>query len=132
MKSHAFPRLARLKSRKAIDVLFGRCGSSGQRPLLKSALAYPLRVVWNEAPYRADAYSGVRVMVSVPKKKLRNAVDRVKIRRRVREAWRLSVDKVNETTVDVALVYVADKLIDYSKIYASVQKILTKLQENID
>ena len=71
----------RMVSRKLIETLFG--GGRSQ-----SMVAFPLRVVYmiqertaNEPP--------VQLLVSVPKKHFKHAVDRNRVKRQVREAFRL-------------------------------------------
>lgn len=71
----------RIVSRKLIETLFG--GGCSQ-----SMVAFPLRVVYmiqertaNEPP--------VQLLVSVPKKHFKHAVDRNRVKRQVREAFRL-------------------------------------------
>ena len=71
----------RIVSRKLIETLFG--GGRSQ-----SMVAFPLRVVYmiqertaNEPP--------VQLLVSVPKKHFKHAVDRNRVKRQVREAFRL-------------------------------------------
>lgn len=91
-------------------------------------MAYPLRAVWNVGAPRNDEYHGSRLLISIPKKKLRHAVDRVTMRRRIREAWRLSKpDDSLGADMDIALVYIATEKADFSKISASITKILSKL-----
>ena len=70
-------------------------------------------------------------MISVPKKKLRHAVDRVTMRRRIREAYRLNrrlAPVLSDTPLDIAFIYVASRLEPYSRIEASMKKILAKIQ----
>ena len=82
MNDFRLPKPTRLCSQTAIDRLFA------QRDV-KGALAYPLRAVWgdNLSRTRGDA---VQFLPSVPKKRLRHAVDRVTMRRRIREAYPVS------------------------------------------
>ena len=68
----------RLCSKKAIDALF-TCTDS------KSLSAYPIRVV-----YRHTEEAGIRILVSVSKKRFRHAVDRNRVKRQLREAYRLN------------------------------------------
>lgn len=79
---HTFTKAERLKSRKLIGAVFaGR----------QSVTAWPVRLVWLSRPAEdADAeLPPVQVAFAVPRKHLRKAVDRNKVKRRLREAWRL-------------------------------------------
>lgn len=106
------PKKTKLCSLTAIDALF----ASG-----KGALAYPLRML--SAP---SATGGVHFLVSIPKKRLRHAVDRVLMRRRVREAYRrLRPDMAADLNLDIAFIYVANRLEPYSRIEAALKKLLT-------
>ena len=69
----------KLCSRTAIERLF----ASGE-----SSVAYPLRMVTGESSRQAGAPA--QFMITVPKKKIRKAVGRVLMRRRIREAYRLN------------------------------------------
>lgn len=93
---------------------------------MHSALAYPLRLSW-----RVDSDRKVRnprFLVSVPKKRLRHAVDRVTMRRRIREAYRLSRDLIPvDLPVDLAFVYVADSLLPYAKVRFALRRLLSKV-----
>lgn len=128
MKTHPFPAAARLKGQKAVDNLFLNRSRGGC-----SCLCYPLRAVWIDratvdARSTAATSTLTRLLISVPKKKLRHAVDRTTARRRIREAWRLADAFRNTGNRDVAIIYVADKLKNYDRISAAVSKIIANLQ----
>lgn len=78
---------------------------------------------------RRHSDSPIQFLISVPKKKLRHAVDRVQMRRRIREAYRLSRGMccLGDVRVDVAIVYVADKVLPYSVVLKAVHKLLPEL-----
>lgn len=101
----------KLCSAVAIARLFGHDASAF------SALAYPLRAVWADRGDRSGD-APLQFLVSVPKKKLRHAVDRVKMRRRIREAFRLrrhEYELPEGTRADIVFVYVASSLVDYAR-----------------
>ena len=111
------PKKTKLCSLTAIDALF----ASGN-----GALAYPLRAVWlpSEQP-------GVRFLISVPKRRLRHAVDRVAMRRRIREAYRLLRPQLPESLqLNIAFIYVANARVDSARIHAAMARLLKELQPN--
>ncbi len=75
---HSFNKEERLCSIKLIDKLF-HDGSS--------FLLYPFRIVWLDD--NSESGKTVRVLISVPKKRFKKAVDRNLIKRRIREIYRL-------------------------------------------
>ena len=126
MKKYSLPKPTKLCSTATIDRLFsGRRGGEETH----SALAYPLRVVWAPALFRKDNHRGLKFVISVPKKRLRHAVDRVTMRRRIRECYRLGRRDHMEgcPDADVVFIYVADKLIDTKSIKTSMERLLTKI-----
>lgn len=124
MNTFAFPASKRLKSQKAIDRLFIPALAKKEGLTPNSSLCYPLRAVWIKDAVRPDGALDTRVLISVPKKKLKRAVDRVKVRRRVREAWRLKSALEDIPQTDVALIYIADRVLDYTRISHAVDRLL--------
>ena len=121
MKGLRLYKIEKLCSETAISRLFARSDRE-----VHTALVYPLRMAW-----RVDGVREVKVarfLVSVPKKRLRHAVDRVAMRRRVREAYRLNRDLMpRDLPLDIAFIYVADKLLPYSRIETAMRRLLTEL-----
>lgn len=74
-----FPREERLKSRTSIGLLFSRNS--------RSAAESGLRLVWLPAP--EPLIRGVQVLVAAPKKRFKHAVVRNRVKRLLREAWRM-------------------------------------------
>lgn len=116
----------KLCSNTAINMLFQPGGSS------QATLAYPLRAVWrqNDGRYCDEP---MQFLISVPKKRMRHAVDRVALRRRVREAYRLNHHNYSlpdEVRIDVAFVYIANNLQPYKVIEKAMRKILKHISEN--
>lgn len=122
----------KLRSVKAIDRLFAVRPPKGESVTddfgnVTVRLAYPLRMVCGTNPGREGA--DTQFLVSVPKRKLRRAVDRVKMRRRIREAYRHVRGPIEslaptETKTDIAFIYVADKLVDYERVLRAMQRLL--------
>lgn len=112
----------KLCSVKAIDSLFAQGRDN-------AVMAYPLRVVWRRNETRRD--STVQFLITVPKKRLHNAVDRVLMRRRIRESYRLNRQYLGamstEQSVDMAFIYVADSVKSYSKVEGAMIKALKNI-----
>ena len=113
----------KLRSTTAIDALF-RGGAT--------AYAYPIRATFRAVT--AGNYQPVaRFMITVPKRKLRHAVDRVAVRRRIREAYRLNrgplYAALAETgvSVEVAFIYLADKVKGYASIEPRMREVLRQI-----
>lgn len=128
-------RRERLRSTRAIGRLFdtqtGAPDMDGEeRPRPQGVMAYPWRAVWLPAdPVEAPRVDFVRILVMVPKRRLRHAVDRVAMRRRLREAYRrLRSEIVTEgTAVDIAFIYIADKLTPYDESARALRRIFKRV-----
>lgn len=90
MKNESFPKSEKLVSLKLINRLF----SGGDS---KSLSAFPLRLVYllldedDDSLHvngRTTPMSNTQVLISVPKRNFRHAVDRNRVKRQVREAYR--------------------------------------------
>ena len=74
-------------------------------------------------------------MITVPKKKRRHAIDRVLMRRRIRESFRLLWHPLRKViqedpeirTLSLAIVYMHNENSDMNYIYASVETALSKI-----
>lgn len=126
MKGLRLYKIEKLCSETAIGRLFARSDSR-----VRGSLSYPLRLAW-----RVDDQREVKVprfLVSVPKKRIRHAVDRVTMRRRIREAYRLNRDILpRELPVDLAFIYVADTLLPYAKVESSVRRLLRDVASKLN
>ncbi len=119
-------KIEKLRSEIAIGQLFDR-----GNPAALSVMAYPLRALWRVNPSRRSA-DCPQFLVSIPKKKVRHAVDRVKMRRRVREAYRLNRSLFpRDIPVDIAFIYVAKELSDYAAINRAVVRILSRINREL-
>ena len=100
----------------------------------KTFLVFPFLVHY----YMDVTYSGtpVRLVFSAPKRRLRHAVDRNRIKRLTREAYRqnkqLLVSAVPESsTLYVSFSYVTDKLVSYKVIELAIVKCLNRLSASL-
>ncbi len=114
----------KLRSRAAIERLFG----GG-----KSLMAFPLRAAFRLRPRGEQP---VQFLITIPKKRIRKAVNRVTLRRRTREAYRLSRNELLVKTlddldigVDIAFVYLDNSPAPYSVINEKVVSLLTRIAQ---
>lgn len=114
----------RLCGKKAIDALFVGTGS-------KSLSAYPIRTV-----FRSTEEAGIRILVSVSKKRFRHAVDRNRVKRQLREAYRLNkhiLDATQQSTpgIDIAFIWLTDKHQPSELITRKMTMLLEKIVESV-
>ncbi|MEL6719666.1 MAG: ribonuclease P protein component [Bacteroidota bacterium] len=118
MRKYTFSRSERLKSTKIIEQLFKRGNSFAK---------YPLRLVWIEKE-RSEA--GIQITFSVPKKKFKKAVDRNRIKRQMREVWRLNkhqlLEQYPEKSYAFMMIYTAKEAFPYLELEKSMKKIIQK------
>lgn len=125
MTDFRFQREERLKSQKIIGSLFKDGESFGQ---------YPLRLIWKPLE---DSSNGalVQFTVSVAKKKFPHAVDRNRLRRQVREAYRLQkhllYDRLDPQKKGYAIMalYTAKEPLPYTEIFQSMERALRRLSK---
>ena len=123
-------KVERLKSKKAINRLF----TTG-----KSFSCYPLRVVYYlDQTLDVSARSiGLRFTTSVPKRNFSNAVDRNRIKRKIKEAYRLNKSalaasqKENTGELQLMFIYTAKEDLPFDAIQAACVKALEKLGKSI-
>jgi len=125
-----FNKEERLCSRKYLDLLF-KNGSS--------FLLYPFRVSYLIVDQQA-AFP-VQVVINVPKRRFKHAVDRNFLKRRIREAYRLhkqenlyNVMPVSGKLVLLSLQFVGKQQYEFSfiekKLLAALRKLLTSLNDD--
>ena len=101
----------------------------------KSFVAFPLRVVFLKTELSLS--SPISVLVSVPKKRIKSAVKRNRIKRQVREAYRLNkhyLEAVTESIdhhLDIAFVFVREELMEYAIIEKGMRKGLTEIANRL-
>lgn len=125
---YTLPKTERLCAQKRIDKLF-----SGA----ESFISYPLRIVYLRKKKEESEESSVSIMVSVSKKYFKRAVKRNRVKRLVREAYRLDKADFVETadvadcSFDIAFLYLKSELPTYVEIEKAVRKCITVLREKV-
>lgn len=126
-QGYSFPKSARLTSSKAIAALY----ESGRR-----RSARPLRYVVRVADVENDVDRGVKVLVSVPKKLFKHAVDRNKLKRRIREAYRLRyrrlelVAEQQNLAMSIGIMYANPAEVEFKTIDDAMEKIISEIEKD--
>jgi ribonuclease P protein component len=133
MTNLRFRRGERLKSKKTIESLFSEANAISQFPLL---------LLWKKFedskspnPVKTAIKFPVQFSSSVSKKKLKNAVDRNYVKRRIREAYRLNKNDLYENLQDDSaplafmIIFTGRALEDCDKIGKSMKKLIAKFLE---
>lgn len=120
---NTYRKSEKLKSKKLIDQLF----EEG-----RSLSTFPLRLVFLESSFERNDII-VKTGVSVSKRNFKTAVDRNRIKRLLREAYRLNKNNYfNNLTTQYALMilYIGKELPTYKQIETSMQQLLQKFSES--
>jgi ribonuclease P protein component len=122
-----FNKKERLKSNLSVQDLI----RNGQ-----TLSSFPLKLYWNKEDDPSQKYP-VKMAVSVPKKKIRRAVDRNLLKRRIRESYRQNkcdlYDLLNQSDLKLLIVimFIADDLTSYERIDSGLKNLFLKLIVNI-
>ena len=116
-----FPKNERLFLQKDIDRLFDK----GQ-----SFVSYPLRIIYLHVIANPLTDNGISILISVPKKRIRRAVKRNRIKRLIREAYRLNKKEIltlykeKGKHLHLAFLYISDDIKPFNDINKAVRKAL--------
>lgn len=122
--SYKFSEKEKLKSQKEIELLFKQGKSINKFPI---RLIYKVKNEQNNVP--------INFGVSVPKKKIKLAVNRNLIKRRIREAYRLNnhdlktklLEKQKE--INMMVIYGSEQILSYKEIEEKIKVILSRLRD---
>ena len=134
MQSNCLPRAERIRSLKAIRRLFAEGRGGFVYPIRYMALCSKCA---EQEPNVQSKSRGVEVLFSVPKKFHKRANKRNLLKRRMREAYRLSrkgvVEKLCAASqeLDLALIYSTNELHDYKTIENAIRKILEQVSAQL-
>ncbi|GMQ31683.1 ribonuclease P protein component [Algoriphagus confluentis] len=114
------PKSERLHADKQIKELFNE-GSS--------FFLYPFKVVFLNKEKKEGEVN--QILISVSKKKLKKAVDRNRVKRKIREAYRLNKHKLSPVGMVLGFIFVSSPEINYSELESKMIASLEKLQKEI-
>jgi ribonuclease P protein component len=121
-----YRKIEHLCAKKDIEKLYS---------LGKSRTANPFKIYWHISDFNSPYPS--RVVISVPKRIFKKAHDRNRIRRQIKESYRLNKDWLHKilterkTRIDILILYIGNQAIEYKLLEESLQKILRVAVEQI-
>lgn len=124
--TYSYNKTEKLKSRKALNALF----SGG-----KTFSVFPLKLFY--MPMESVTEQAIQAGVGVSARHFKKAVDRNRIKRLLRECYRLNklslhtAIKANEKRIAVFFLYIGKELPEYTLLNEKMQEALTKLEEKI-
>ena len=119
-----FTKAERLSSKIEIDSLFG----TG-----KSFNSAPFKVIWTEA---SGGNVPVKIVISIPKRLFKRAVDRNRLKRLTREAYRknkhLLYGHLESKRIVMMLIFTSRSIIEYNEMEEKIILILQRLSKTIN
>ena len=114
----SFSKEERISEKKIIDTLFNNGKKFNNNP-------FDIRFINQE--FKDDSFS--RVLITVSSSRIKSAVKRNLLKRRIKESYRKNKNIISNKSLMIAFVYVSDEILMYSDINDSVIKILKKLSK---
>jgi|TARA_B110000438_G_scaffold8099_2_gene7955 ribonuclease P protein component len=114
----SFSKEERISEKKIIDTLFNNGKKFNESP-------FDIRFLNQEI--KDDSFS--RVLITVSSSRIKSAVKRNLLKRRIKESYRKNKKIISNKSLMIAFVYVSDEILIYSDINDSVIKILKKLSK---
>ena len=138
MNNH-FPKSERIVSKKLMNELFTMSGS-------QSMVAFPIRAIYRvnkrqESEDQSRENEGGRtvapqILISVPKRHFKHAVDRNRVKRQLREAYRLNKSILCDSLISghqllIAFVWLSDSHCPSAVVQQRVVSLLQRIAEKI-
>ena len=120
MQNNTFPKTEKLCSYSDIQKLF----SEG-----KSIKNFPLKFLF--IPLKKET---TQILISVPKRNIRKSILRNKIKRLIRESYRLqkSIFFTEKETFTIAFIYISKDICSFSQIFESMKQISEEWKKTLE
>ena len=121
-----FPSSEHLKSKRVLEKVYN------EGALLKK---YPFRLKYLK--HAVNEGSGVQIVISIPKRYIKTAVERNRLRRKIKEIYRLNkrpiLDKVKDQNEGLALflIYTSKEKEPFAALDKKLKELLITLEKNI-
>lgn len=129
LKDFSFGKNYKLCSRRVVDELFEK------GDLIKQ---YPLRLLYIKNPAHFNEDTAFQIVISVPKKKIRKAHDRNKVKRMLREQVRINKHHIeqllhkNKEKLALFLIYSESTILDYPILERKTKKLFQQLYNTLN
>ena len=117
-----FPKKQKLCGEKVIERLFANGKSISEKPF---------RAIWNFEKNNDQVF--VKSLIVVSKKRLKLAVDRNVVKRRIKEAYRLQKKQLEcflegtNQQLNLAIIYQEEEILDYKTLEEKINLLLSRL-----
>ena len=123
-----FRKQERIVSKQLMETLFDKGDSH-------SLAAFPLRAIYTLTD-RREGCAPVQILISVPKKRFKHAVDRNRVKRQVREAYRQHRQTLSESIAAgqqllIAFIWLSDRHCPSQEVEKRVVGILQKIKSRL-
>lgn len=129
LPGNTFSKAERLCSKIAIDRLF-----SGES---RSMSAFPIRAVYRTEKTEVASDISIKILISVSKKRFHHAVKRNRVKRQIREAYRLHKQLLWNTaqekglSLSIAFIWLDTQLHDTADVEAKIKNLLHRIVERV-
>lgn len=130
VRQNGFNKRERIVSQKLIDRLFSKSGSHSV------VAAFPVRAVYNINARAREDDPAVVLLVSVPKRQFHHAVDRNRVKRQLREAFRLNKQLIADAVpadrqMALALVWLTDRHLSSAEVNQRLVNIMKRIASHL-
>lgn len=118
MATQSFSKSERICSKKQIELLFGKA---------KGVFLFPFKVSYILAENNAKP---TQILITVPKRNFKKAVDRNRLKRLIREAYRknkIILNQLSNNNLQIAFVYIHKEIIPFAEVEKKMIAVLQKL-----
>ena len=128
MKQFTLPKSERLYLREAIGQLFAKG---------KGFMVFPYRVVYRILPEEDPQEVRVAIMTVAPKKKFKHAVDRNRVKRLTREAYRINKVELHDflasknLKLQVAFIYADNHFLTFDETQRRIQQAIKNITSKV-